>query len=97
MGNVFTSVGHYNGPKQRPVTWARGRIRAAFASGTWISTKEIYDATKRKVKREVVHEILKEMLSAREIKMRLITNTGGRERTEFIAMLHNEAVEKVFS
>ena len=63
----------------------RELVLEALQRGEWVSTSMLHGSCYGKVSRIVLHNVLKDMLRLREIKMRVITpgRVGGRPRTEF--------------
>lgn len=75
MPNVFLKT-HSDVPLKE-------KILKALRQSEWISTGQLYRATKNAVKQADMHAVLKTLLASREIRMRCIENTGGPARTEF--------------
>ena len=67
----------------------REMIIHALMRTEWASTSEMYGATKNRVKRELLHAVLKAMLKSKEIRMRTIPVVSARDRTEFKLMTAN--------
>lgn len=57
-------------------------ILCRLNSGEWASTTELYRACSMRVRRELLHAVLKELLQKRVLVMRLL-NRNGRVTNEF--------------
>jgi hypothetical protein len=57
-------------------------IVCRLKSGEWFSTTELYRACSMRVKRELLHAVLKELLQNRVLVMRVL-NRNGRVTNEF--------------
>ena len=53
-----------------------------FKADEWVSTTELYRACSMRVRRELLHAVLKELLQKRVLVMRLL-NRNGRVTNEF--------------
>ena len=60
-------------------------LRKSLNSGEWLTTTSLYRACSMRVKRDLLHSVLKEMLSKREVVMRVV-NRDGRVTNEFKGM-----------
>src|SRR5574337_27630 len=67
----------------------------ALESGDWISTGMLYvfDSKLRRTNSEALHAVLKELLSERAIRMRVV-RTAGRDKTEFRLVQPNAGDER---
>lgn len=86
MTHVFASHPIGWRPAEKPHL-VRAKVLNALSHGGWVSTGELYDATLRKVRRTVMHQVLKDLLADRTIRMRVL-RTDGRDRTEFRLVRH---------
>lgn len=57
-------------------------IACRLNPGEWVSTTELYRACSMRVKRELLHSVLKELLKKRVVVMRVM-NRNGRVTNEF--------------
>jgi len=89
MTTVFQSNPRGTNPFESS-EWVRGRVLDALAGKEWVAIGALYPATSRRVKRDLLHATLKQMLAAREIRMRILPVNGARDRTEFRLLANTE-------
>jgi len=54
----------------------------SVASGEWVSTTDLYRACSMRVKRELLHSVIKDLLEKRDVVMRVVKRDG-RVTNEF--------------
>lgn len=92
MRHVFESNPYGSNPFQDP-EWVKQRIIDALSASEWVAIGSLYPATARRVKRELLHSVLKDLLNSREITMRLLPVAGAKNRTEFKRLIHPNSGE----
>ena len=88
MTHVFHTKAWGQRTAQQPEE-VRRKILHALDLNEWVSTGELYDATLRKVRRDLMHAVLKDLLEKGEIRLRVRKLEIGRDRTEFKRVLPN--------
>ena len=63
--------------------WVRQKVLEACRDNEWTAMGALYPATSRRVRRELLHAVLKQMLAARELRLRIVPVVGAADRTEF--------------
>ncbi len=66
MNTVFESNPIGTMPFENP-GWVKEKVLRALRQSEWVSAGELYPATSRRVKRDLLHSVLKSMLLDKEI------------------------------
>lgn len=83
MTGVFTSNPHGTNPYECPEKVRQMILGSKAIQQGWVSTSDLYSVTQNRVKRDLLHTVLKDMLKTRKLKMRIMKVPGARDRTEF--------------
>jgi hypothetical protein len=83
MAMVFSNMPNGIKKSEDPI-WIRQMILKRLNDADWHSTADLYAACHMKVKKQMLHEALKNLLATKSITMRVVDRVqGGSSKTEF--------------